>query len=98
MVSGKLKSRTLRRISKRTPGGRTTMHYVRRKPSRPVCGGCAALLQGVPPLTKAQAHATSRSSKRPERPYGGVLCSKCSRRIILLNSRILQEAPVGEAQ
>lgn len=98
MVFKKPKSRTLRRVSKRTPGGKVTMHYVARKPSRPTCGGCGLNLHGTPCLTKAQAKATSKSSKRPERPHGGVLCSKCSRQTVLNNIRASQEAPVGEAQ
>lgn len=74
------------------------MHYVGRKPSHPICGGCGANLHGIPRLTKAKANATSRSSKRPERPYGGVLCSKCSRQLVILRVRASQEVPAGEAQ
>ena len=48
MVEGKRKSRTLRRVFVRTPGGRTVVHYRKRKPSKAKCGVCGAILKGVP--------------------------------------------------
>ena len=47
MVSGKHKSRTLRRVYVKTPGGRTTLHYKKRKPAKAKCGSCGAVLKGV---------------------------------------------------
>jgi len=83
MVQGSKRSRSLRRLKTRTPTKGTVTHYVRKKPSKAQCSGCGIYLKGVPRLTNTQAKNAPRSSKRPERPYGGALCSKCTRRTIL---------------
>ncbi|MBN1275220.1 50S ribosomal protein L34e [Candidatus Woesearchaeota archaeon] len=75
----KQKSRTLARKQVKTPGARVVTHYVRRKPKQATCAQCGAKLKGVPRGRPAQIKATPKSSRRPERPYGGVLCSACTR-------------------
>lgn len=64
------------------PGGTTKITYQQRKPSQAHCAGCNALLSGVPRANKAQLSNMPKTKKRPERPYGGVLCSKCMRATI----------------
>jgi len=81
MVSGKLKSRTLRRVKIRTPNGTKTV-YKHRKPSKPICGKCGVNLKGVPRARKSEIVNMPKTAKRPERPYGGVLCSKCTRALL----------------
>jgi len=47
-------------------------------------------------MTSTQARTANKTMKRPERPHGGVLCSVCSRRIIVSNIRMearQEEAP-----
>jgi large subunit ribosomal protein L34e len=87
MVSGKQKSRSKRRIYRRTPGGRVVIHYVKRRPSRAVCGNCRTLLAGVPAVRGTEMRRIPKSSKRPERMFGGTLCSPCSKRVIISRSR-----------
>lgn len=82
MVAGKDRSRTKRKVFVRTPGGDLNIHRRRRKPSKPVCGVCGAELHGVARGIPAQVNKLSKTQKRPERPYGGVLCSKCMRKKI----------------
>jgi large subunit ribosomal protein L34e len=79
MPAPRFKSRTFRRVHVKTPGGDTKLQYKKRKPSKAKCTGCGKLLSGVPRERPYKMQRLSKTQKRPERPYGGVLCSKCSR-------------------
>jgi large subunit ribosomal protein L34e len=81
MVSGKFKSRTLRRVKVKTPS-KTKIVYKVRKPSKAKCSKCGKSLSGVPRATKSELASMPKTQKRPERPYGGVLCSKCTRALL----------------
>lgn len=81
-MEGRQKSRTLRRKKTRVPSGKVVVHYVPRNHSRPSCGKCGCPLSGIPRTIRSLANV-SKSQKRPERPYGGVLCSKCTRQTIV---------------
>lgn len=74
-----------RRAPKRfvkTPGGRTKVH-IRKAAARPArCGICGAILAGVPKVRPSELSKIPKSSRRPNRPYGGNLCSSCSRRML----------------
>ena len=83
MRPSKQKSRTLRRVFKKTPGGRTTTAYVKRKPKKLRCSGCGAELMGIKRLRPYKLANTAKTKRRPERPYGGVLCSRCTRKKII---------------
>ena len=91
MVKGNLRSRTFRRIHVRTPAGRNVVHYRRRKKAKPQCRQCGANLLGVARGTPAQIKKLSRSQRRPERPYGGVLCSSCTRDLIKQQTRMVSK-------
>ena len=73
------RSRTFRRVFVKTPGGSTVLRYKRRKPSPAQCAGCGKDLAGVPHLIPSKMHNLPKTKKRPERPFGGVYCSRCSR-------------------
>ncbi|MEB3861267.1 MAG: 50S ribosomal protein L34e [Desulfurococcales archaeon] len=77
MVRPALRSRSLRRVQRRTPGGRTVTRYERRRPGPARCARCGRPLAGVPRARPSVLRGMSRTSKRPERPYGGVLCPSC---------------------
>ena len=87
MPRGKEKSRTKRRVFKKLPGKRTTVHYESRKPSKAKCAECGAELKGVPRERPYKMQNMPKTKKRPERPYGGVLCSKCTRKKIISQTR-----------
>ena len=87
MPSGKHKSRSMRRVFKKTPGGRTVLHYEKRKPEKPQCGICGTPLQSTARGRAADVKKLPKSQRRPERPYGGVLCSGCTRRVIREDAR-----------
>ena len=82
MPTGKHKSKTYRKISVRTPGNRVAVHYRRKKPAKAKCGSCKKELAGVPQDIPAKVNNLPKSKKRPERPYGGVLCSACMRSLL----------------
>ncbi|MBI4146493.1 50S ribosomal protein L34e [Candidatus Woesearchaeota archaeon] len=86
MVQPRYRSRTMRRVFVRTPSG-TTLHYRRRKNAAPQCAQCGGVLPGVARGTKTQVRKLAKSSRRPERPYGGMLCSPCTRRTIIAKAR-----------
>ena len=73
------RSRTLRRIKVKTPGGRNIVHYLPRQPGKAHCAGCRKPLAGVARARPTQLNKLSKTEKRPERPFGGVLCSSCMR-------------------
>jgi large subunit ribosomal protein L34e len=87
MVSGKHKSRTMRKVFVRTPGAKTVVHYRKRKPAKAQCAGCGKELAGVPRERPYKMKTMTKTSKRPQRPFGGVLCSPCSRKEIIKRSR-----------
>ncbi len=78
-MQGSKKSRSQRRVFKKTPGGNTVLHFVRRKPGKAKCGNCGAVLAGVPAQRRFKIGRLAKTKKRPSRPYGGVLCTKCTR-------------------
>ena len=79
MPAGRFKSGRFRKIFVRTPGSKVKIHYRERKPKRAHCGNCGVQLAGVPRERPAIFKKFPKSSRRPERPYGGVLCSACMR-------------------
>jgi len=83
MAEGRTKSRTFRRIRTRLPGGKVVTHYFRRKPAKAQCASCGAYLKSAPRATPNELHNMPKSQKRPERPYGGYMCSRCSRQTII---------------
>ena len=90
------KSRTLRRVFVRTPGSKTVIHYRKRKPSKAICGNCKTQLAGVPRERPYKMANLPKTAKRPERPYGGVLCSACTRKLLQQKARQTKEqTPLG---
>jgi len=82
------RSRSLRRLQIKVPGGRTSLYYKKRKPGNAECGRCGALLKGVPRERPVKMRNMPKTKKRPERPYGGNLCSRCTRSLIVEKARL----------
>lgn len=89
MVEGRFKSRSFRRVKTRLPAGKLKTKYSRRKNAKAQCGACGVYLKGTPRATPSQLHNMSKSQKRPSRPFGGVLCSRCTRTTIVNRYRNL---------
>jgi large subunit ribosomal protein L34e len=90
MAESKTKSRTFRGIKKKTPGNRLATYYVKRSIKKPVCGVCGSFLQGMQHGSQDKLNKLSKTQRRPERAFGGVLCSKCSRERIKATARGLK--------
>ena len=82
------RSRSVRRLQVKVPGGATKVHYKERKPGKAKCGSCGSLLIGVPRERNLKMHKLPSTKKRPTRPYGGNLCSKCTRSFIVGKVRL----------
>ena len=65
-----LRTSRFRRIIRKIPGGALIIHYKKRGLGKARCAGCGRPVSGV------------SGRKRPERPYGGNLCPRCSRKAI----------------
>jgi len=81
------RSRSLRRLQIKAPGGITRTHYRKRNPSLAKCEICRVLLKGVPRGRSLKMRKLPKTKKRPQRPYGGNLCSKCTRLLIIEKAR-----------
>lgn len=71
-----LRSRKQRRIKVKTPSG-VKVVYKKRKPGLAHCNVCKAILHGIPRERPYKLRRLPKSGRRPERPYGGMLCHKC---------------------
>ncbi len=70
-------SRKQRRIRVKTPAGRATIRYEKRRKAKATCSNCYAKLHGV-----HHDMGLAASKRNPSRPYAGVLCSRCGRQAI----------------
>ncbi len=76
MVKRNLRTSKQRRY--RTPGGDVRIEYHKRKHVKLRCAMCGRELHGVPTMLKGK----SKSEKVPNRPYAGIYCSSCMRKVI----------------
>ena len=85
---GRFKSKkSLRMVFVKTPGGRTVAHFKKKKPSKHKCSNCGAELKGVPRERPYKRRTMPKSKKRPDRPFGGNLCSNCTRKRLIKKAR-----------
>ena len=81
MVAPYLRRR--KRVRVRTPGGRLVYHFRRPKTGKHVCAICGRPLHGVPHGRRpVEVRKLSKTERRPERIFGGVLCADCERKVI----------------
>ena len=76
MVRPALRSRSPKRVARRVPSGESRVFYERDYRHLAHCALCGRPLGGVPRDLR-DARRGPKSSKRPERPFGGVLCPRC---------------------
>lgn len=87
MPRGSKKSGSLRKVFKKTPGGKVAVHHEKKNPSQHKCASCGKELIGIPRLRPTKMQNIPKTQKRPERAYGGYLCSACARRKIIVENR-----------
>ena len=76
--------RTAKRRKKKSPTGLIVRIYKRDKEAARKCALCDAKLHGVP----RDKRKLSKTEKRLERVFGGVLCAKCVQTIIKDKTRL----------
>ncbi|MBS3135353.1 50S ribosomal protein L34e [Candidatus Woesearchaeota archaeon] len=87
MVGKALRSRSFRRIKVKVPGGRVVVSFRKRVPKLGSCHITGEKLKGVSRGFDYQVRNMSKSSKRPSRPYGGVLSSRAMRLLLKEKAR-----------
>ncbi|ALL01045.1 50S ribosomal protein L34e [Pyrodictium delaneyi] len=100
MPRPRYRSRSLRRVFVRTPGGETRIHYEKRRPGPAKCAICGSPLNGVPRLRPVELRKLPKTAKRPERMYGGVLCPKCLTKLLkkTIRTQLLQQLQASRQQ
>ena len=73
-----------------SPGGRPSRKRKPGKQAKARCALCKTLLGGVPNRSHSDLAKLSKTHKRPERIYGGVLCSGCVAQIVKDKVRLQQ--------
>lgn len=74
--------------SRRSPGGRKIKIAKEEKPAPARCAVCSAKLMAVPRRSSSRMSRLARTLKRPQRPFGGILCSSCSRSLFKEKARL----------
>jgi len=74
------------RIAIRTPGGRVVYHYKHKRHSPARCMRCGAVLNATPTGPRSIIAKIPKSQRRPNRPYGGNLCPRCLREIMMTSA------------
>jgi len=87
MVKPGHRSHSQKRVFVTTPGGTSKVQYRKRQPSKAKCGNCGAVLKGTASDRPYKMQNMAKTKKRPDRPFGGVLCSKCMRSHIIQKAR-----------
>jgi len=87
MPEPRFRSRSYRRVKKKLPGGSTITQYKKRRPQIAKCAKCGSELKGIPRERPHKMQKLGVTKKRPERPYGGNLCSNCSQALIKKEAR-----------
>ena len=87
MTAPKHRSRRLRRVFVKSPSGNNKIQYKVRKNSKPTCNSCGKVLAGVPHTTFSRLKKITKSKKTISRPFGGQLCSSCSRKELIARAK-----------
>ena len=63
----------------KTPGGKLTFQYVKKRGTVPKCGDCKVELPGIKASRPKQRMSMTKRLKTVSRSYGGSRCAKCVR-------------------
>jgi large subunit ribosomal protein L34e len=66
-------------LKKRRTPSKTVIIQTERKVRRARCAVCGKPLHGVPRLKQTEMRKLPKTKRRPERPYGGYMCTVCTR-------------------
>ena len=82
MPKPSLRTRSKKRVQKKVPGGRTTIHYEKEKSKPAKCSRCRQILHGIPRCHPSELRKLTRSQRKVMRMYGGQLCANCLRELL----------------
>jgi len=82
-----LRTHSKAKTKTRTPGGKISIHVRPRKTKKARCSICGKPLHGT--HVGIEARKLSLSEKRPNRPYGGQICSTCLSTLIATKVRAI---------
>ncbi|HEV8289600.1 MAG TPA: hypothetical protein VGQ00_01460 [Candidatus Norongarragalinales archaeon] len=88
MPQPRFRSNSKKARQRRSPGGASILIYKAKKPGKATCAICFSKLNAVPNLRKAEIRALSKTQKRPERVFGGVLCFDCTGDVLKAKTRL----------
>ncbi len=88
MADARFKSRSFRRIAKRTPKFGSKITFERRKPRKAVCAICGKEIHGVKNLLSKDLRKLAKSQRTVARPYGAYICSECLRKLMKEKARL----------
>ena len=97
MVSPRERSTSFKVRIRRSPSGKKVRIHKQGKPSEATCALTQVKLHGVPRMKRGQITKLSKTQKRPERKFGGVLSHKILRTLVKEKTR-LQEGFISEAE
>ncbi len=86
MVRPGLRSGSKKRIKRRVPGGTSRTYHIKRRNYGATCPLCGRPLGGVPKDYNIVRWGP-KTVKRPERYFGGVICSTCLAAMLKLSVR-----------
>jgi len=86
MPAPRHRSRSWRRVHRKVTKV-VKLVYERRKPKKSKCPETGSKLSGVKRELPSKMKKLNKSQKRPERPYGGALSPKASKRKIIKKHR-----------
>ncbi|MEM5879535.1 MAG: 50S ribosomal protein L34e [Candidatus Aenigmatarchaeota archaeon] len=75
------------KVKVKLPSGKVVIKEKWKKASPAKCAACGKPLQGIPRLRQQEMRKLKKSKRKPERPYGGYLCSECMREVFREKAR-----------
>ncbi|MBU1199042.1 MAG: 50S ribosomal protein L34e [Nanoarchaeota archaeon] len=88
MPRPRYRSRKLKRVKKKVPGGATKLSYKKKTPKIHKCAECKKELKGIPRLKATKAKHVPKTKKKVSRLYGGFLCGTCARKKLKNQARL----------
>uniref|UniRef100_A0A6B2LQ46 Ribosomal protein L34e n=1 Tax=Arcella intermedia TaxID=1963864 RepID=A0A6B2LQ46_9EUKA len=67
----------------KTPGGRYTVHYIKKIATGPRCGDCGGKIFGIAKLRPIEYSRLPKSQRSVTRTYGGSRCANCTKNRII---------------
>ena len=77
-----------KKVQRKIPSGKPVTRYRRGMHSKHKCGVCGGVLHGTPRGKPIQIKRLKKSRRSPERPYGGQLCSSCTRKVVAMKAKL----------